>query len=334
MSQGKGQVLIVDDNPLNLALLESYLEQIDCQVEVAMTGMDALRQVRSGACDLVLLDIQMEPMDGFTVCRELKSDPRTQLIPIVMVTALSAAADRVRALEAGADDLLVKPVDRLELVARVKSLLRFKATLDRLEDTERVVFALARAVEAKDRYTESHTARVASRARALGERLGLDAPHLDELYRGGAIHDIGKIGIPDHILLKPGPLTAAEMEIMRRHPELGEEIARPLQTAAGLLSIIRHHHEAVDGSGYPDGLVGEDIPLAARIVSICDAYDALISDRPYRRGLSQPEAVLRLRQGAGRQWDAGLVEMFVRDVLEVEAEVGRALQSRRFNKAS
>jgi putative two-component system response regulator len=308
-------VLIVDDHPLNITLLEAYLEQVDCEVAVARGGTEALEILSRISCDLVLLDIQMDDLDGFTVCQRMKSDPRTRLVPVVMVTALSATDDRIRALDVGADDFLAKPVDRLELIARVTSLLRLKRTLDQLEDTERVVFALARAVEAKDSYTESHTSRVASSARALGECLGLDEAQLDDLYRGGAIHDIGKIGIPDRILLKSGPLTPGEMEIMRSHPILGEEIARPLRTAAGLLSIIRHHHEAVDGTGYPDGLSGDDIPLAARIVSICDAYDALISDRPYRSGMSEADAIAVLNEGAGKQWDSRLVDLFIGEML-------------------
>jgi len=310
-------VLVVDDNPVNVALLEGFLARVECEVVTAGNGEEALEILQGTQCDLVLLDVQMPRLDGFSVCRLVKSNPRTRLVPVVMVTALNSSADRVQALEAGADDFLSKPVDGLELVARVRSLLRLKASYDRLEDTESVVFALARAVEAKDTYTEAHTSRVASNAKALGAVLCLGEIELDELYRGGAIHDIGKIGIPDAILLKRGPLTPEEMVVMRRHPELGEQIARPLQTAAGLLTIIRHHHEAFDGSGYPDRLRGNGIPLGARVVAICDAYDALISDRPYRLGMSSAEAVAVLRQGAGTQWDPELVHLFTTQVVGV-----------------
>jgi HD-GYP domain-containing protein (c-di-GMP phosphodiesterase class II) len=191
---------------------------------------------------------------------------------------------------------------------------RLQSLHDRLDNAERVIFSLARAVEAKDIYTEAHTERVARTSRALGESAGVSGADLDNLYRGGMIHDIGKIGVPDAILLKPAALTAPEFDVIRRHPLVGEEIARPLRSAASLLSIIRHHHERIDGRGYPDGLKGEQIPLLARIVSICDAFDAMISDRPYRRGRSHQEAIDVLRHGSGTQWDARLVEIFVKDI--------------------
>jgi putative two-component system response regulator len=202
-------------------------------------------------------------------------------------------------------------VDKLEVQARVRSLLRIKAIYDELDDTETVIFALAQAVEAKDSYTEAHTDRVASRARLLGAAVGLTGKELVDLYRGGKIHDIGKIGVPDAILLKPGPLDADETAIMRRHPAIGEQIARPLRSAANLLDIIRHHHENFDGTGYPDGLVGEQIPLLARIVAISDAYDAMITDRPYRHGMSVEKAATILKERAGLQWDPELVPLFL-----------------------
>jgi putative methionine-R-sulfoxide reductase with GAF domain len=198
---------------------------------------------------------------------------------------------------------------------------RLQSLHDRLDNAERVIFSLARAVEAKDIYTEAHTERVARTSRALGESAGVSGPDLDNLYRGGMIHDIGKIGVPDAILLKPAALTPNEFDVIRRHPLVGEEIARPLRSAASLLSIIRHHHERVDGRGYPDGLRGDQIPLLARIVAICDAFDAMISDRPYRRGRTHQEAIDVLRQGAGTQWDARLVGIFVQDIVGAQSRV-------------
>jgi putative two-component system response regulator len=197
-----------------------------------------------------------------------------------------------------------------------------KKVYDELDDTETVIFALAKAVDAKDNYTEAHTERVASRARLLGANAGLSGTDLDDLYRGGMIHDIGKIGVPDAILLKPGPLDGEEMRIMRKHPVIGEEIARPLRSAAKLLHIIRHHHEKFDGTGYPDQLAGDDIPLVARIVAISDAYDAIVSDRPYRKGMSREKAVAILDRGAGSQWDPELVPLFIRGLVEGEHEPG------------
>jgi putative two-component system response regulator len=305
------RVLVVDDEPVNSSLLEAYLAPIGCEVEIAMHAAEAMEMIERSAPDLVLTDAMMPGMNGFDLCARIKSREGGQLLPVVMVTALNQTSDRVRALEAGADDFLAKPVDKLEVQARVRSLLRIKAIYDELDDTETVIFALAKAVDAKDSYTEAHTERVASRARLLGAAAGLTGRDLIDLYRGGMIHDIGKIGIPDAILLKPGPLDADELAIMRRHPEIGERIARPLRSAANLLDIIRHHHENFDGTGYPDGLAGDGIPLVARIVAISDAYDAMISDRPYRSGMPTAKAVTILRERAGLQWDPELVPLFL-----------------------
>jgi putative two-component system response regulator len=309
-------VLVVDDHPLNLELIEGCLADVDCRVITATDGIEALELVKKDRPDLVLLDVMMPRMDGYEVCQRLKDSPEGKLLPVVMVTALGQIADRVRGLEVGADDFIVKPIERVELVARVRSLLRVKQLYDRLDDAQRTIFSLARAVEAKDSALESHTERVGMNARRLGEVLALSDDTLDDLLWGGVIHDIGKIGIPDSILLKPGPLTVEEFEIMKQHVFTGEEIARPLRSAHDLLPIIRHHHERIDGTGYPDGLSGENIPLVARIVAICDAFDAMISDRPYRKGLTHADALATLTAGAGTQWDAKLVPLFMALVSE------------------
>jgi putative two-component system response regulator len=302
-------VLLVDDIESNLRLLQAYLKDVDCDVVLSSSGERAIEQLPRDVPDLVLLDVNMPGLDGFEVCRHIKEEAATKLVPVVMITALDRSEDRVRALEAGADDFMTKPVDRVELVARVRSALKLKAVYDTLESAEHVIFSLASAVEAKDSYTEAHTERVARAARQLGERLGLGDPELDALFRGGMVHDIGKIGIPDAILLKPGPLNRTETLIMRDHPVIGERIVRPLKSSGRLLPIIRHHHERFDGRGYPDGLRGQDIPLLARIVAVCDAHDALISDRPYRKGLSVGEAKQILCDGGGTEWDPELVEV-------------------------
>jgi putative two-component system response regulator len=196
----------------------------------------------------------------------------------------------------------------------VRSALRLKDFYDSLDSAEQVIFALAAAVEAKDPFTEAHTQRVADAARSIGVRLGLGSADLDALYRGGLIHDIGKIGIPDAILLKPGPLDADEQMTIRAHPIIGETIVAPLRSAAPLLPIIRHHHEHFDGSGYPDRLAGQAIPLLARIVAVCDAFDALVNDRPYRSRKSLAEAMAVLRGGRGRQWDPQVVDLFLAEI--------------------
>lgn len=309
------RVLVVDDVADNAALIEYHLERLSCQVDVVGSGEAALRYVALGPPDLILLDVNLPGMDGFAVCEKLKASAETKLIPIVMVTALHSVRDRVHALDAGADDFLAKPVAGIELRARVASLLRLKAVYDRLDETERIVYALARAVEAKDSYTEAHTARVATAALALGRAVGLPEDELDLLYRGAMLHDIGKIGIPDEILLKRGRLTARELDRIQQHPAIGEDIARPLRSASPLLGIIRHHHERYDGRGYPDRLSGGEIPLAARIVAIADAFDAMTSSRPYRPARDEDEALSILEHEAGSQWDPALVLTFLTRVV-------------------
>ncbi len=304
-------VLVVDDGAANRELIEACLAGVECRVRLAVDGPTALRMIESSPPDLVLLDVQMPGMDGYEVCRRIKADPALRLVPVVMITSLNQAEDRVQALESGADDFMSKPVERVELVARVKSALRLKATFDRLDSTEQVIFALAAAVEAKDAHTDRHTHRVAEAARHLGQRLGLPKAELDVLYLGGMIHDLGKIGVDDAILRKPGPLDADELMKMRMHPLIGAEIVKPLRSGTDVLPIIRHHHEWFDGRGYPDGLRGTDIPLLARIVAVCDAYDSMINERPYRARRSSEEAIQILVGGAGRQWDPQLVSLFV-----------------------
>jgi putative two-component system response regulator len=311
-------VLVVDDGIANRELIAAYLSGIDCEIRLAEDGRTALDIIETSLPDLVLLDVQMPDMDGYEVCRRIKSMPRGRLVPVVMITALNEAHDRISALEAGADDFMSKPVERAELVARVRSALRLKALYNTLDSAEQVIFSLAAAVEAKDAFTERHTQRVGESARYLGRRIGLPEFALDALYRGGVIHDIGKIGVPDSILLKPGPLNEAETARMREHVAIGEAIVRPLQSAASLLPIIRHHHERYDGRGYPEGLRGRAIPRLARIVALCDSFDALVNDRPYRARLSTEEAVARLHAGAGAQWDPEMVEIFTGEIPSIQ----------------
>jgi putative two-component system response regulator len=307
-------VLVVDDGAANRELIEACLAGIDCEIRTAEDGRTALKLIEDDAPDLVLLDVQMPGMDGYEVCSRIRARPRGALLPVVMITALDHTHDRVMALEAGADDFMSKPVERVELVARVRSALRLKALYDTLDSVDQVIFSLAAAVEAKDSLTEKHTQRVGECARLIGERMNLPEADLDALYRGGIIHDIGKIGLPDSILLKPAPLDPDEQVRMRTHPLIGETIVRPLRSSNGLLPIIRHHHERYDGTGYPDGLRGEQIPRLARIVSVCDAYDSLINDRPYRPRRSPEEAMAILSSGAGVQWDPTVVSMLASQV--------------------
>ena len=309
-------VLAVDDHPMNLELLREYLAGTDADLLVAQDGETALEIVDRERPDLVLLDVVMPRLDGIEVCRRIKADPANRLVPVVLVTSLDTVDDRVRALEAGADDYLTKPVDRRELMARVLTLIRTKELYDRLDDAEHVMAAFARLVEAKDGGTQAHVERVARSSRALAEAAGLEAAETEIVYFGGIVHDIGKVGVPDAVLLKRGPLTATETGVMRRHVIIGVEIARKLKSGEGLAPIIRHHHERFDGAGYPDALAGPAIPPAAMIVSICDAYDAMTSDRPYRPAMRSDEAVAELRGGSGSQWDPRLIDLFLGRVIQ------------------
>src|SRR6266849_5446893 len=304
-------VLVVDDVPANRELLEGHLDDLGYDVRQARDGVEALEAVAAEEPDLVLLDIDMPRLDGIAVCERLKAHPVRRLIPIVILTASNERETKLRGIAAGADDFLSKPFDAKELLLRTKVLLRDRALNKRLDATEGVLFALARAVEARDRYTIHHAERVGRYAEAIGAALDLDGEDTAMLYEGGVLHDLGKIAIPDAILLKPGPLTAEEFAVMRTHSVEGEKICLSLRSIAHYLPIIRHHHERVDGAGYPDHLYGNEIPLGARIAAISDAWDAMVSDRPYRAGLGADEAVRRLRDGAGKQWDNGLVRVFL-----------------------
>jgi len=305
------KVLVVDDRQSNRELLEGRLADLGYDVREAKDGVEALDAVAAEEPDLILLDIDMPRLDGIAVCERLKAHPIYRLIPIVILTASSDRDTKLRGLEAGADDYLSKPFDSKELLIRTKVLHRQRALNQRLDATEGVLFALARAVEARDRHTIYHAERVGRYAEAIGAADGLGPEDCELLYQGGVLHDLGKIAIPDAILLKPGPLTAEEFAVMRTHSVEGEKICLSLRSIAHYLPIIRHHHERVDGAGYPDHLYGNEIPLGARIAAISDAWDAMVSDRPYRAGLGADEAVRRLRDGAGKQWDNGLVRVFL-----------------------
>jgi cyclic di-GMP phosphodiesterase len=310
-TSGRPQVLVVDDVAANRDLIDGLLEGRGYDVRQARDGAEALAMVRASQPDVVLLDIDMPIMDGITVCRAIKDDPATRLVPVVLITAASDRETRIRGLDAGADDFLTKPFDGAELIVRTRVLLRDRALNKRLDATETVLLAVGRAVEARDRYTIDHAERVGRYARELGLVVGLDNEAADWVYMGGVLHDVGKIAIRDAVLLKPGPLDDAEWGVMRTHPVEGERICQPLKSTIPVLPTIRHHHERFDGTGYPDGLAGERIPLSARLVAIADSWDAMTSNRIYRASLGETEARRRLEAGAGAQWDATLVRRYL-----------------------
>jgi putative two-component system response regulator len=259
----------------------------------------------------------MPRLTGLEACRLLKIDERTRLVPVVLITALSAREDRIRGIAAGCDDFLTKPVDFEELLARTRSLLRQKELVDELESAENVLVSLANALEAKDPYTREHSKRVAGLAEELGGAVGLSRAERGNLRRAGLLHDIGKIGISRDYLRKPGPLTPEEYAEIKRHPEISYEICKPLQTMVPLLPLIRGHHERLDGKGYPDRLRAEQIPVSLRCLSIADVYDALTWDRPYRKAYAQEEALTIMRREASvGMWDTRLIDTFAEVVLK------------------
>lgn len=305
-------ILIADDHESSLSALEGLLSLEGFEVVTAPDGEEALSAFHRGQPDLLLLDVKMPRLSGFEVCRRIKNDADTRLIPIILITAMTATEDRLAGIQAGADDFLTKPVDREQLIARVKSLLKQKAYTDELERAEAVLFALARSIEGKDPHTEGHCERLAEMSGRLGEFLGLDGPEVQALRRAGVVHDIGKVAVPDHVLLKPGPLTAEERALVERHPVVGEGICAPLKSFQLVLPIIRHHHEKLDGTGYPDGLKGNAIPITARVLQVVDVYDALIAARPYKRAMTPVEALALMEEEVRRGWwDPEVFAVFV-----------------------
>jgi putative two-component system response regulator len=307
----EGTILVADDNEANRELLSALLSPEGYKVVCAANGQEALARVHSGSIDLALLDVVMPRPTGFEVCQTMKSKPETRLIPVILLTSLNSDADRIHGIMCGADDFLNKPVNKQELLARVHSLLLLKQFTDELDNAEMVLFSLALTIEAKDPYTEGHCDRLSKYSVALGEKLGLPESLRLALRRGGLIHDIGKLAVPESILLKPGPLTPEERKIMEQHTIEGERICAPLRSFRNVLPIIRHHHEKQDGSGYPDGLKGDQIPLTARILQITDIYDALTTDRPYRKALPAEKAFAIMREEVKRGWwDGSILDEF------------------------
>jgi putative two-component system response regulator len=307
----KATILVADDNEKNRELLSDILTGEGYKVVCAEDGEGALHAIKNRAVDLALLDVVMPRKSGLEVCQTIKFNPETRFIPVVLVTGLTSVDERIRGIRAGADDFLNKPVNSQELLARTRSLLRLKEYTDELENAETVLFSLALSIEAKDPYTKGHCDRLSSYSEALGRRLGLTQEQCIALRRAGVVHDVGKIGVPEHVLLKNGPLNEEEWEIMKQHPITGERICSPLKSFRLVLPIIRHHHEKLDGSGYPDGLKGDKIPMTARVLQITDIYDALITDRPYRAAMTHEEAIRTMREEAGRGWwDSNLIKEF------------------------
>lgn len=305
-------ILVPDDERPNRELLVRLLSSHGYCVESVGDGEAALKTVEDKHPDLVLLDVELPGLGGFDVCREIKQRPATRLIPIVLVTGLHGRQHKIKGIQAGADDFLSKPFDQEELLARVGSLVRLKRYTDELESAESVILSLAMTVEARDPYTDGHCQRLAAYAKALGATLHLHADELASLERGGYLHDVGKIGVADAVLQKQSKLTSQEYETMKRHTVIGERLCGELRSLATVRPIVRHDHERRDGSGYPDRLHGDDIPLLAQIVGIVDTYDAITTTRPYRAALPAEHAYEELtRETASGLHREDLVQAFI-----------------------
>lgn len=307
------RVLAIDDDPAALAILEAYSRVFGFQFFGLDEPREAVEMASSVLPDVILTDAMMPGMSGYEVCRAIRLSPQLQLVPIVMITSLDTTKDHVRALDLGATDFMTKPVDRMVLDARVRSLGTLKRLIETLDSADRVLDSLALCAEARDQTTGEHCERLRRDGRQFGEFLGLDATAITALERAGYLHDIGKIAIPDAILQKPGKLTADEWTVMKSHALIGANLLSPLSTMSRVLPIVRHHHERWDGKGYPDGLAGEQIPHLARVFQILDAWDALTHERPYKPALPPSEALAVLdREAEEGRWDPNVFKHFTK----------------------
>lgn len=310
--EASARLLIVDDDPLVRETMREYVEHLGYRVREAGSGEEALVELGRELPDIILLDIRMPGITGIELCRRLKADPATHLIPVVLLTAERELDSRVAGLAAGADDYFTKPVHPRELGARLRALVRLKRVVEELEEAESLITSLALTIEARDPYTAGHCVRLATLAVTVGERLALGEEELKALRLGGFLHDLGKIAVPDGILLKPGPLTPGERHLIQEHPTAGDRLVMPMKTLSLVRPIIRYHHERWDGQGYPDRLAGEEIPLLPRIMAIVDVYDALRTQRPYKPAFGEVESLRIIHEGgASGQFDPELTRLFL-----------------------
>ena len=309
------KILLIDPSAGSRRSMRSALGELEHEVIEACSTSEAIASIAMNSVDLVLINLLAPELGGTEFCRMLKKAPATRFLPIFIVAGFDDVDAEVGALEAGADEFLIPPLRPRAFRARIQASLRHKAMIQSLDDSETVLFSLAQSVEDRDPALGQHCQRLALMASAIGVAKGLPPRDISALQRGGYLHDIGKVAIPDSVLFKPGPLDDEEWIIMKSHTERGERICRHMRSLSDVLPIIRHHHERWDGSGYPDGLKGEEIPLLARILQIADIYDALTSARSYKRALTSEEALNVVLQEAKLGWrDPQVVELFA-DVL-------------------
>ena len=321
-------ILVADDDETSVKYLKRLLSREGHNIAVVDTVDRALQACAEGAPDLVLVDLVEPRGQGFELCRKLKNQSLTRFVPVVIVTAQSDRQHRLRGIEAGCDDFLVKPFDSAELHARIQSLVRLKRYTDELESAEAVIMGMGATIEARDPSTNGHCQRLAHYATRLGRGLNLDDTDLAALERGGFLHDIGKIAVPDAVLLKGGQLDPHESRVMRKHPVVGDTLCAGLRSLNKVRPIVRHHHERLDGSGYPDGLRNGEVPLLAQIVSVVDVFDALTTNRPYREARPPEEAFQVLADEASKGWrDRALVDAFVNIVTDGTSEASPSAAS-------
>ena len=296
------RILVVDDDEQVRYLLRYLLTHDGYLVEDASSGLEALEKVAGTAPDVVLLDLDLSGRSNHDVIETLRDDPRTRFVPIVMITGGGTRRDKLDAINAGITDFLTKPFDGEELLARIRTLVRLKRFADVFEEAREVIIALAGTIDARDPYTAGHSERVSYYAEMLGKMIGLSYEEQKVLHFGGLFHDIGKIAIRDDVLLKPGKLTPEEFKEIQRHPVAGRELLKGMRTIEAAMPIVYHHHERFDGSGYPEGLKGENIPLLARVASVADVYDALTTSRPYRAAMTRSEALEVMEKEKEKGW--------------------------------
>ncbi len=304
-------ILVIDDLEINRQLLRAILKTAPYRILEARRASEAFSVLEREKVDLVIVDMMMPGLSGPDFCQRVKTNRRTQLVPILMLTSMQGVENEIAGISSGADEFMIKPLHPAVVRARIRTMLRNKLATDSLDEAETILFALAQAVEQRDRATSDHCQRLAAYSVALGTVLGLPQSQLIALHRGGYLHDIGKVGVPDSILFKPGALTQEEWIVMRNHTLHGEQICKPMKSLAHVLPIIRSHHERWDGTGYPDGLRGEKIPLLARILQVVDIYDALTTARSYKPAFDHAKAMEILEEETARGWrDAKLVPLF------------------------
>ncbi len=305
------KIFIINEGEDDINAIKDFLSPLNPQLFTATTSADCLKEIENVSPDVIILSMNPGDTDAYELCRKLRDNENTRLIPVIISSPLYEKIYKIKSFQAGANDFILKPFDRDELLVRVSSLVRTKILTEQMDNVENILYALVNIIDAKDSYTRGHSERVTSISCKLAQKLGVSEERISILEKAAQLHDIGKIGVPESILNKPGVLTPEEFDKIKQHPVLGEEMCKPLHSLAPLLPVIRHHHERYDGKGYPDGLQGEQIPLEARIIAVADSYDAMVSERPYRGKLPKDRIINIFKAGKNVQWDGRVVDILL-----------------------